>query len=358
MAHPQELRAKVAEGIRQQINQGIESGDIVGVEPLPDPSQSAAPPAAPEGAPAPTPPTGSESQEPAKPEEQPSEQVFGKYKDMTEAEKGYWNMVTQSKVIADENTRLREQLTQAALSQPQVQPVQATTVPGSLPGADPRVNPVGRDYERERAVKELSESLSIEPHLAERLMPATPAIDPNAMQETLRQIVREEVAPVQAQVQQAQAGAVIQQRHPDMVNFQPEIELFIQTADPVTQQTVKDLMGSGNYTGAMDYAILAYRQANAAQNQTQIQNQVEVDEAARTGARAAAAMPASSPGTPVHAADPDAVGPDPKYIQQLAEAARGGDRDAHTEYLRQTFLRLPGVKEKLEQAQRGMSVMS
>ena len=332
----QELRKQLTDSVREDYNARVASGEIQG-DPLPDPEGSAAPPAAPPEAPAaPAPTAGTPQdqgkQEPAKPDltsmiDPENGLYIGKYKDPQAWKDGYYKMVTEASRVADENTRLKEQLGQSfgqGLPLAQNQP-QAPTVPGSLPGSDPRVNPAARDWKNERTVVKLAEDLGgvvsqdTLADFAEAIGGGNQGMDPVSIKATVQEAVQSALAPMQAQTQ---AEAYMRKNHPDAFNHQPELELYLKTADPQTRQTVNSLMAANDYAGAMEFAWMKYQRGVNEVVQVQAQADAQGSEAQRQAARAAAAMPSSVPGTPPHAADPTAQKPDAEQIKQLMEAAR------------------------------------
>ena len=353
--NPQELREQMKASIRQAYNDKVASGEIMG-DSLPDPEGQAAPPAAPEGAPAPKAPPAPEPQAARKKEEQKPEEslIFGKYKDMSEAENNYYKSLNYASQTAEENRQLKERLAALEMGHPQQAQQNANTVPGSLPGSGPRVNPAARDWKNERTVRQLSEKLAVEPdELADFAQSLDPGLSPEVIQDIVREAVKAELAPLQAQ---AEADAYVRQNMPESYKFQPEIENFLKTsADPLVKRSVQDLIERNNLAGAWAYAWNEFQRSQQAAAQNQMTQEANGAEANRVNARNAAAMPTSSPGTPVHAADPANQAPDPEYIKQLAQAARSGDRDAQTEYRRLTFGRLPGM-EKLRLVQDGLPI--
>lgn len=311
------------------------------LQPAPQPSsyQAATPPAPPQ-APyqAPAAPQG-------EPVGQPSEQlIHGKYKTMPEADRGVSNLLQYASALADRNRTLEAQFAQmqAAPAYPMQYAQPTPLVPGSSPGALPRVNPALRtplqpvDWAASGAVKQVADAYGVEPgplaDLARTIQEQTIA----ATQQTLQAELAPLYAQTQAQYAQAQAEAVMRQRSPEAFQYGQEMNIFMQ-ADPVVKNTFDSLTGIGNYLGAMEYVWSTFKNHVAVAAQQNLQSQALDADVIRLAQRAQAGMSPSQPGTPSHAIDPNARGADPQMLEDLAARARAGDHTAKQQYIAATF---------------------
>jgi hypothetical protein len=328
---PNEFRNQLAKNVNKQMNEMIASGEIQG-DPIP--VEIPTPVTAELEA---TPPEAKAKEAPTAPEKKEETEtdterlVFGKYKSEQEAEKGYYEMVNRFSPVLEENKRLKEQiLSLAGMGQPQPANGAGPLVPGSSPGAAPRVNPVARgnvDWRHDDAVAKLAESLSVEPdqiaQLAEKLL--------ERATETAQDVVAERFAPIQAQ---AEAEAYARNRYPEAYKFLPELKVFIEMADVQTQQTLQALVASNNHLAAMEYAWTKFKDQMQVNTKATMQVNAQAAEAERKVVKAAASVPSGGPGTPIHAADPNANDPDPKLLADLREKMQEGNVDATTLYRR------------------------
>lgn len=275
--------------------------------------------------------TAPEKVEPGKTDKEP--QYAGKYKTVPELEKGYAEILGYSSTLSKENKQMREQLARFTQGQPLPGTVQGPQVPGSSPGTAQGVYPPQRshvDWRKDDAVTRLAENSGIDPtyiaDFAEKI--ASKVIE--TAEEAAAARVQAQIAPFQAQ---AEAEAYMRTKHPEAYNFIPEIQAFAEANQDVSE-TIGVLMQAGRHKQAMEYAWTQFRAAALAGAQTEMKANAKVAEAGTKTAKAAAAMPASSPGTPIHAVNPD--GPDPKLLEELKERAKKGDYDAQKAYRRLT----------------------
>lgn len=218
-------------------------------------------------------------------------------------------------------------------------------MPGPLPGSEPRANPAVRN---ERAVEKLAEELSIEPNLLRELFPtetSAPSFDPNAIQEIVRNAVRQEIAPIQAQ---NEADAYMRQNFPEAYQHRQELEMYVRTAPPEVQQDIATLMGAGNVAGAYRVAWNGYQSSLQSAAHNHLTTQAQAAETERLASRGAASMPTAPQGTPPHAVSQDPSAPNVEQEKQLLKAAQDGDYNAQKAYTALKFGSLPGLKEKLD----------
>lgn len=258
--------------------------------------------------------------------------VFGKYKTQADAEKGYFHLLNYATGLRDKLTQYEQQ---PATFQP-VYPASVGQMPGSSPGSQARVNPALRnpvDFKADSSVVKLAEKLAVEPDaLAETLQAVA-----NQTIAASQQVVQEQLAPLQTQQAMAAAEAMMTQRHPEWTRFAPEMLVYMQSADPVTQHTIKRLMDTGEYFGALEYGWTMFQRQQLSAAHGQVLAESQLADGARVAARANASLAPSSPGTPVHAALPQSQAPDPEYLKDLRERHRLGDQAATLELRRLTF---------------------
>jgi hypothetical protein len=219
----------------RQYNEGVEDGRVSG-EKLPGgPTEEApAPPTAP-------PPVEENAAEPKAKGEEPL--LAGKYKSAEELAKGYQNLLTQATRMSQENATYREQLEAVQSRRPVTEGQDSAYVQGGSPGSEPRVNPLGRtpDWQASGAVRKFSESTGVEPSVVGELA----ADIYNSVVHEAQRAAQAAVAPIYAQ---SKADAYIQQKHPDVVKFTPEVRVFLDTTDDsVVKETFKNLVEANNY---------------------------------------------------------------------------------------------------------------
>lgn len=273
---------------------------------------------------APTP----EKPEPGVPPES-EELIFGKYRTLEEARKGYFSLLNHTTSTLDENRRLKEQLANG--TQPKAEPQPAR------PGASPRVNPAQMqptiDWTREDAVAKLADRTGIDTadlaYFAQALHEQAAA--------TAKQVAEAQLAPLQ---QQTQAQNLFNARHPDAARLQPELSAFADQMDPVQQGIAQSLWSAGDVLGTMEYIWDQFNRKAAVEAGAQLQGTLQATEAQRVAARQQAGMLQSSHSTPIHAADPrsqPASQPTDEDMVELGRRYRAGDHDSGTEWRRRAF---------------------
>ena len=310
-------RERLAAEITRDFNQMVESGQI-NAEPLPV-RESDTPATEPQ--PAPTEPKVADKQEAQPAKDEPL--LAGKYKDVDALVQGYNNLLGQSTKISTENQTYREQLNSMIRGRPEGMDAN-THIPGGSPGADPRIDPLGRtpDWKTNAAVMKFSENTGLDPDVPAALAASIYDSVTQDIQRISAEAAQKALAPIYAQ---SQAEMYIQQKHPEASKLAPEIKLFLETADPVVQGTFKNLVDANNYAGAGDYAYLAFRQASGGQAQSDLQAQAKTTEHEQAQAKANAGLAPSSPGTPIHDNTTKDDAPSNEAILKLAERARNGD---------------------------------
>lgn len=314
---PAEVRKRIAQQVTRDYNDMRRNGEIVSgpllPEPtiLPDPTQAAAP--TPEKPPAPAPT--------AAPEPEPEGPVFGKYKDLDEAQKGYFSILKQTRDVQAENAKLKERIERLEQSPPPQPPNQTPPSPKAHPSAV-------HDWMKQDAVVKLAESTGIEPaSLAELAQ----AIYSQAAQSAEAK-VEERLTPILAQ---AQAQAEFNALHPEANRLQAEIDLYVASLPEDQKDVLRALGQVGRVKQAMEYVWTGFQQQMQAAAQNDMKANSKDAETKRTTQRAAASLPQQSPSTPIHAATEDT--PDPKMMAELTERARQNDQNAQVLLRRLTF---------------------
>ena len=248
-------------------------------------------------------------------------------------EEGYYQLLNYTAQLARQNN----------VAQPQVPVMQdypaPGMIPGSSPGAAPRVNPVARtpvDWKSNGAVVKLADKLAAQP---EDLSEFAQAIADSTLQ-NVDQRVQEVTGPIQVQTAMDAADRYMAQQYPEYPRFAQEMALFLTAADPVVRGTFQDLMQKGAYVGAAQYAWAMFKMQTATARHGQLVAESQIAEGTRLQARANAAVSPSSPGTPIHSALQQDLGPDPNLLAALRERVKAGDPQAAIELRRQTFGRL------------------
>lgn len=323
MPTPDELRARMAQSVNVEFNEGVAAGSILG-SPIPVP-----------GAPAPEQPAASgPPAAPASPETPSQEQglIWNKYKDMEQAEKGYFHLLNTHTSAMNELSALRSRVAQMDQA-PTASPSGPTSLPGASPGSRERVNPVSPavNWAEDPTMRRVSEATGIDP--ADLGAIAQRALD--LVTPTVNQSLDQRLAPMTAQ---AEADAYMRRNHPEALNHAQEIGLFVQSS-PSAQRIITPLLAQNDYTAAFEAAWLLYSLNSGVGVQKQMQANQGVAEAERLQARAAAGLP-SSPNTPVHAAVQQAASPSPEELQDLAIRAKQGDPNAAVMLRRHTFGRV------------------
>lgn len=212
-------------------------------------------------------------------------------------------------------------------------------IPGSSPGSEPRVNPGARtpvDWKSNGAVVKFADKSAMP---ADDVAEFAQSIADTAIS-GVEQTVQQTLAPLQAQIAMDAADRHMAQRYPEYTRFAPEMVLYLQSADPTVQGTFAEMMRKSLYVGASEYLWAMFRSARQTAAHGQLVAQSQLAEGTRQTARANAAVSPSSPGTPIHAALGQDLGPDPQVLSNLREGARNGDGRAAAELRRLTFGRL------------------
>jgi hypothetical protein len=246
--------------------------------------------------------------------------IFGKYKSMEEAKRGYFELQNYASQTKTQLENLKRPATQASPVNPGVGDGVAATVPGGSPGAQDRVNPVSRnfDWSQNEAVAKASEQLGVDTSALAPLMDMMVGEAERITQERLDSTL----GPMQAQ---AQAQARMARENPDFVRLESDVSMWLEV-NPQIAQSVINMHNQGLYNEAYDYAWSKFQGAQLATTEQEMKANQQVAEEERKTARAAAGLP-STPGTPVHAAakSDDVSG---EELLKLEEQYRKGDAEA------------------------------
>jgi hypothetical protein len=220
--------------------------------------------------------------------------IFGKYRSVEEAKRGYFNAVNTLSSTTDELVRLRNQ-------QASGQPAAPATLPGSAPGDAPRVNPTQRQFdvqaEIDKLVRSSEESGQLDP---QALMSLVSRVATTAASAAASEAVEAHITPMRAM---AEAETYMRTTYPDSVNHAQELGIFVKT-DPTVGPTVQALMNAGQYKAAFEYAWNTYTVKNGLAVERGMDANAQIAEEERQKARAAAGF-SGSPNTGVHAVVPD-----------------------------------------------------
>lgn len=256
-----------------------------------------------------------------------------KFETAEKLEEGYYNLLNWA-------SKLNRQLNAQQPPVPEmVDNPLLGTIPGSSPGSAPRVNPGARmpvDWKSDGAVVKFADKSALP---ADDVAEFAQRIADSAVS-NVEQTVQNTLAPLQAQIEMDAADRHMAQRYPDYVRYAPEMVLFLQTADPIVQQTFAGMMRTRQYVGASEYAWAMFKQERQSAAHGQLVAESQIAEGTRQVARANAAVSPSSPGTPIHASLSQDLGPDPQVLANLREGARAGDPQAQAALRRLTFGRL------------------
>lgn len=290
--------------------------------PAPAPASAPAPlpvaapaPAAPVAAPAPPPPAGPTPAGPP-PAALPAglEDLIGpngKYRTVEDFRKGYWNLNNTLSSTADELSALRSRAATAPGPTPRDDSPPAY-LPGSTPGAAPRVNPAAQqplDWTKNAAVVKVSEESGV-PVEAIAQLAATIAATTT---EQIAPAVDAKLAPMTAMTD---AEAEMNRLYPNAKHHVQDVANFVKLT-PSVQNTMARLLKAGDYFGAMEYGYTMYTVRTGIQTEAGMQADAATAEAARVAAQAAGGQPTSS-NTGVHAALPD---PNAPITQEMKDRA-------------------------------------
>ena len=324
------LKADImADKTAEMQREAVQNGQILlqPVQQSQQPQTAVTPPA---GQPGPTP-----EQTQGNVEQAPNTRLYAnKFETPEKMEEGYYQLLNFA-------SQLNRQLNAAQPHVPEMvdTPQFPQMIPGSSPGAAPRVNPGARtpvDWKSNGAVVKLADKLAAQP---EDLSEFAQAVTDHALQ-SVDQRVQQELAPLQTQMAMDAADRLMSQRYPEYTRFAPEMVMYLQIADPIVQGTFRDLLSRGAYVAASEYAWTMFQRQTQTLAHGQIVAESQIAEGNRQTARANAAVSPSSPGTPIHAAIGRDLGPDPQTLDNLRERARAGDQYAAIQLRRETFGRL------------------
>ncbi len=246
---------------------------------------------------------------------------LSQYKTKDEAAKGYWHLLKLAREAQNERDQLKERLAAVNQSSPPVQP--ATTPPPS-----PKAHPSAvHDWMKTDAVAKLAEQ----------------GIDAQALAEFAQTVIDEADKRSEAKVDgrltplinQAQAQNDFYAHNPEAIPLQAEIDAYVAGLPEEDKDVIRTMGQNGQYKQAMRFVLKGFKAERQALTQTQLQSEAQAAEKGRKSQRAAAALPQSSPSTPIHAANDDT--PDPKMMEELAERARNHDPEAQRAYRKLTF---------------------
>lgn len=218
--------------------------------------------------------------------------IWGKFKNGEDAKRSYFHAQNSLSSTTDELVKLRTTPVLAE-GRPLHRDDTGTFLPGSTPGAAPRVNPTTRGYdpaaEIAELVKESEESGQIDPL---RLATAVASIASRTAEER----VEARISPME---KMAEADYQMREKYPTAGNLAPEIKNFIKS-NPDVGATVGTLLQAGQFFPAMEYAFTLYTIRTGVGVENAMLTNRDVAEEERGTARAAAGF-ASSPNTGVHA---------------------------------------------------------
>ncbi len=321
--------AKIMGEFERDWNQMVDDGLLPG-EPHVNPSEPVPIKVKVEGSEAPpteAPAVSKESMPPAEAGEEPRK-LAGKYNDSAALEKGYVNLLKQANTMAQENRQFREhQVSDPNLTQnPRSQAAPEATPPSAV------------DWSSNPAVKAFSEGTGADPSVAEGL---ARGIYDSVVKDAVtaaQAAAQEAVAPLYAQ---GEADKYMQGKYPEAFKFTPELVSYMETADPVTKATFRNLVEAKNYAGASSYAWLTYKEDSGLSAQGTLQAEAKVTETERADAKANAGVTASLPGTSPREAKTEDEGYSTQQILELAAKARNsGDQKDATAYRDATIGRM------------------
>jgi len=304
---PNEIKKRIAAQVQKEsenIDELHRSGDIMNGNLIPDP---------------PTPAEDKPKATPQAPtvEDEPTGPIFGKYKTMAEAEQGYSHLLQLAREAQNERDQYKERLAQPQQSPP----LPAAQTPTS------KAHP-STDFLNQDAVVKLAEDSGMDAHrLAEFLQAANDAAEARA-----QAVIDERLTPV---LNQAKAQANFYGANPDLIPLQAEIDAYVAGLPDEDKDVLRTLGANGQYDAAIRYVVKGFKQEWQARAQADMKDKSQATEGKRVSQRAAAALPQSSPGTPIHAASDDT--PDPKMMAELSERARANDPVAQQVLRRLTF---------------------
>jgi len=244
--------------------------------------------------------------------------IFGKYRTVDEARRGYYNAVNTLSTTTDELIRLR--------NQPVGVNPHPATLPGSAPGDAQRVNPAVRSYDPTQDIAELVKS-------SEESGQIDPAMLAQAVSKIASRVATEathaQLQPMQAM---AEAESYMRTKYPDSINHAQELGNYVKT-DPGVGATVQALMASGQYKAAFEYAWSMYTVTNGLSVERSMVANSQIAEEERQRARAAAGF-TGSPNTGVHAA----TTPAPPTREELAALNERAKYDVNAQVVRRRAL--------------------
>ncbi len=314
-------QVKIRKEFERDWNQMVDDGLLPG-EPHVNPSEPVAVEAKKEGSEAPptkAPAEPKESTPPAEAGEEPRK-FADKYNSVAELEQGYAHLNTLAQKMAAENRQFREQGT-------------GDPVPAHDPRsqAAPEATPSSVvDWSSNPAVKAFSEGTGAEPHIARDL---AQGIYDSVVREAVsaaQTAAQEAVAPLYAQ---GEADQYMQGKYPEAFKFTPELATYMETADPVTKATFRNLVEAKNYAGASSYAWLTYKEDSGLSKQGSLKAEAKITETERADSKANAGVTASQPGTSPRDAKVADEGYTNAQILELAQKARtSGDQKDQKAY--------------------------
>jgi hypothetical protein len=319
-----DIKKRIAAQVQKEsehIDELHRSGDIMNGNLIPD-----EPPPA-EDKPKATPPAPTVEDEPTGP-------IFGKYKTMAEAEQGYSHLLQLAREAQNERDQYKERLAQPQQSPPP--PVAQTPTSKAHPSTD---------FLNQDAVVKLAEDLGVEPRRFAEFAQTLYTQATQAAEARADQRVDERLTPV---INQAQAQTQFYSQHPEAQGLQAEIDAYVGGLPEDEKDVIRAMGANGQIKQALNYVYKGFQLQRQTTAQADMKDKSQATEGKRVSQRAAAALPQSSPGTPIHAASDDT--PDPQMMAELAERARANDADAQLVLRRLTFGRhLPPQMRTWEQ---------
>jgi len=317
---PREVSKRIAAQVQREsenIDELHRSGDIMNGNLIPD-----------------EPPPAKEEPAPTLTAEPELPQGLKQYKTLEEAGKGYSHLLQLAREAQNERDQYKERLAQPQQSPP----LPAAQTPTS------KAHP-STDFLNQDAVVKLAEDLGVEPRRFAEFAQTLYTEALHAAESRADARVDERLTPV---INQAQAQTQFYAMHPEAQGLQAEIDAYVGGLPEDDKDVIRAMGANGQIKQALNYVYKGFQLQRQTTAQADMKDKSQATEGKRVSQRAAAALPQSSPGTPIHAASDDT--PDPKMMADLSERARAGDGEAQLVLRRLTFGRhLPASLRTWEQ---------
>jgi len=249
-------------------------------------------------------------------------QGLKQYKTLEEAGKGYSHLLQLAREAQNERDQLKERLAQMQQGSPPPAPAQTPT---------PKAHP-SADFLNQDAVVKLAEDLGVEPRRFAEFAQTLYSQATQAAEARADARVDERLTPV---INQAQAQTQFYSQHPEAQGLQAEIDAYVGGLPEDEKDVIRAMGANGQIKQALNYVYKGFQLQRQTTAQADMKDKSQATEGKRVSQRAAAALPQSSPGTPIHAASDDT--PDPKMMAELSERARANDPVAQQVLRRLTF---------------------